>query len=139
MTNYRNTDKSTMQSILDAAYVGPKMDLASYGLLTQQCLVMMPIINNNLQKSIDNAENTRNNILIVCSISLIKVSLLIWYQILSKLRKVHKNLKKLWYWKNPWEQRQKVIQDLLKSCFVFQILRCLIFENLQFLKENFVL
>ena len=66
-----------------------------YGLIAAQAQYMVTIINSNITQSISEANYQRNLIFTVSLVGLIVVSLLVWFQILSKLREIHNNLKKV--------------------------------------------
>ena len=93
--DYIDCDKSTIASILNASHIDQEIYLPQFVNIAGQAQLIANIVDQNLAESISNAETQRVIFLVVFSISLFGVSLMIWVQILSKLREVDNDFKKV--------------------------------------------
>ena len=95
ITNFHNADRSTIAS-LTATYVPDVYDyLFAYGTVTCEAEMLVYRIDDLLGKSIIDAHKHQTLFLVVFLLSLMIVSVLIWYQILSKIREGHNDFNKV--------------------------------------------
>ena len=92
---YQNSDKSSIPNLIAQALVDSSNLLHGYGLIVAESQLLAQVINSNLAASISEASNQRRIILILFAICLSVVSMLIWSQVLSRLREVNNNFKKV--------------------------------------------
>ena len=95
MIDYQNVDKSTMGSILAVGAANLNSTLPLFTVIANEAYLIGEIINKNMSESIDRAFEQRTLFLLVFSLSLFVVSLLIWSQILVRLREVNNDFKKV--------------------------------------------
>ena len=93
--DYQDCNKTTMESILNTSFIDQKLYLANFVTIGGQAQLISERVDHNLTESIDDAELQRTAFFITFSICMFCVSLLVWFQILSKLREIDNDFKKV--------------------------------------------
>jgi len=93
--DFDNANKSTISTILAAAYKNIETFLPQYVTITNEAQMIANYIDIRLSENIALANEKRTTILIVFTVLLLLVSLLIWSDILVKLREVDNDFKKV--------------------------------------------
>ena len=93
--DYENANKTTRAGVLKASQADLDKYLPMFSAIGGKAQLIASIVDNNLTKSISHAEFQRTFFFVVFLVSLSCVSLLIWFHILSKLREVANDFKKV--------------------------------------------
>jgi len=93
--DFDNADRSTIGKILVAAYLNIETFLPQYIVITNEAQKMADYIDSSLTENIKIANEKRTQILIVFTVLLLAVSVLIWVNILRRLREVDNDFKKV--------------------------------------------
>ena len=92
---YDAVDKTNSAAFLTAALIGLSAILAGYRVSGSQALLLSGIINEKLAKSVDDIHDLATTILVIFSVTLLIASILVWFQILTKVKRVNDDFKKV--------------------------------------------
>ena len=95
LTDYYKANKASTGALISAALINIADLLPAYGLVVGEAQLIVNIVDTSLKKSITKLNDQRARILIVFSFALVAVSVLIWFKILSKLRELNNDIKKV--------------------------------------------
>jgi len=95
ITDFDNADRSSLGKILTAAYKNIETFLPQYVTITNEAQKIADYIDTSLAENITIANKKRTQILIVFTVLLLVVSVLIWVNILRRLREVDNDFKKV--------------------------------------------
>jgi len=92
---YASVDKSAIGNLIGAALVNLSYLLGAFSVAAAEAQLVNEVINKSLEKSVDDLYDLGTNILIVFTLTLVAVSALIWFQILTKVKEVNNDFKKV--------------------------------------------
>ena len=95
LAQYNALDKSSLSTMISAALVKLSYLLAPYRVSATEAQIISEIISDKLAESVDDLYNLGTTILIIFSLTLAAVSGLIWVQILTKVKEVNNDFKKV--------------------------------------------
>jgi len=90
---YEIVNKTTMGEIISAGMLHINNTLPMYSVIANEAHIIGEIIDRNMSENIDNAYEQRTLFLVMFSLSLVAVSILIWTQILLRVREVNNDFK----------------------------------------------
>ena len=92
---YDAVDKTNAAKVLGAAVTGLNSILAGYRVSNSQALLLSGIISKKLEKSVHDIHHLGTTILVTFSVTLLIASILVWFQILTKVKRVNDDFKKV--------------------------------------------
>jgi len=95
VTDYNTANKSTTDTLLAAGYRGMEFFLHQYVVITTEAQRIADIVDLKLTDEIESSNKNRGAILVVFSVALMFVSILIWFDVLMKLREIDNDFKKV--------------------------------------------
>ena len=95
LTDYYAANRSSYGALIAAGLLHVNDFLPAFVLGVDEAQLLVNIVDKNLKKSISELNYQRILITIVSSLALVTVSVLIWLQILAKLREVNNDIKKV--------------------------------------------
>jgi len=95
VTDYITANKASITTILVAAYKNIETLQPQYVTISAEAQLMADLIDVSLTSYIDSANQMRSVILVVFSVILLIVSIMIWFDILTKLREIDNDFKRV--------------------------------------------
>jgi len=95
LSAYNAVNKTSLGTMITEAFVNYYYLLAPGRVATASAQLISRVINEKLGKSVDELYDLGTTILIIFSITLLVVSVLIWFQILTKVKEVNNDFKKV--------------------------------------------
>ena len=95
ISDYNKADKSTVTTIMTAAYINIDPLLPEMMVSTAEAQLIADYVDLRLTSEIDSANRTRTVILVVFAMCLLGASILIWFDVLKKLGEVDNDFKKV--------------------------------------------
>jgi len=92
---FYTSDRSSFVTLFETLFQGVTAVTMASSLICFHAQLMNAIINSNLTDSISHASNTQTTLLVVFVVCLILVSLLIWIQILKRIKEVRNDFKRV--------------------------------------------
>ena len=95
LAQYDAVDKTNTAKVLAVAVSGLTPMLSGYRVSGSQVLLLSDLISTKLAKSVDDIHSLGTTILVIFSVTLLIASILIWLQILIKVKRVNDDFKKV--------------------------------------------
>ena len=95
LAKYNAVSKSSLGAMIGAAVERLSYILAPYRVSASEGQMINDIISEKLTQSVDDLYDLGTSILVIFSLTLVAVSALIWFQILTKVREVNNDFKKV--------------------------------------------